>query len=160
MKSQKGEERTIGLCFYRMLISEYKVQATCKGSPYVNKFLSVFDEINFKQYEVSQLDFFPYATFSDDSASNVQDTKIGAEIFWKIDSSKQLNATINPDFGQVESDELVVNFSASETYYSDKRPFFAENQSMFEVQGYEMFYVINTRRIGAVSYTHLRAHET
>ncbi len=149
MKSQKGEERTIGLCFYRMLISEYKVQATCKGSPYVNKFLSVFDEINFKQYEVSQLDFFPYATFSDDSASNVQDTKIGAEIFWKIDSSKQLNATINPDFGQVESDELVVNFSASETYYSDKRPFFAENQSMFEVQGYEMFYVINTRRIGA-----------
>ena len=149
MKSQQGEERTIGLCFYRMLISEYKVQATCKGSPYVNKFLSVFDEINFKQYEVSQLDFFPYATFSDDSVSNKQDTKVGAEIFWKIDSSKQLNATINPDFGQVESDELVVNFSATETYYSDKRPFFAENQSMFEVQGYEMFYVINTRRIGA-----------
>ena len=56
-------------------------------------------------------------------------TKGGAEIFWKIDSSRQLNATINPDFGQVESDELVVNFSAYETYYSDKRPFFAENQS-------------------------------
>ena len=115
MKSQKGEERTVGLCFYRMLLSEYKVSATCKGSPYVNKFLSVFDEINFKQYEVSKLDFFPYITISDDSATEEQNTKTGAEIFWKIDSSKQLNATFNPDFGQVESDELVVNFSATET---------------------------------------------
>ena len=148
MKSQKGEERTVGFCFYRMLLSEYKVSATCRGSPYVNKFLSVFDEMNFKQYEVSKLDFFPYITISDDSVTEEQNTKTGAEIFWKIDSSKQLNATLNPDFGQVESDELVVNFSATETYYSDKRPFFAENQSMFEVQGYQMFYVINTRRIG------------
>lgn len=149
MKSHKGVERTVGLCFYRMLLSEYRVFATCRGSPYQNKFLSVFDEFNFKQYEVSQLDFFPYLTISDDAAKNKDETKFGAEVFWKIDSSKQLNATFNPDFGQVESDELVVNFSASETYYSDKRPFFSENQSMFEVQGYEMFYVINTRRIGA-----------
>ena len=149
MKSQKGDERTIGFCFYRMMIAEYKVSATCKGSPYVNKFLSVFDEMNFKKYDVSQLDFFPYLTVSDDAATKEKDTKVGAEVFWKIDSSKQLNATFNPDFGQVESDELVVNFSATETYYSDKRPFFAENQSMFEVQGYQMFYVINTRRIGA-----------
>tara|TARA_Y100000590_G_scaffold122407_1_gene140088 strand:- start:11121 stop:13436 length:2316 start_codon:yes stop_codon:yes gene_type:complete len=149
MKSQEGKKRSVGLCFYRMLIADYKVQATCKGSPYVNKFLSVFDEIDFQQYEVSQIDFFPYITFSDDSVIEENDTKFGAEVFWKIDSSKQLNVTFNPDFGQVESDELVVNFSASETYYSDKRPFFAENQSMFEVQGYEMFYVINTRRIGA-----------
>ena len=52
MKSQKGEERTIGFCFYRMMIAEYKVSATCKGSPYVNKFLSVFDVMNFKKYEI------------------------------------------------------------------------------------------------------------
>ncbi|GIS76213.1 MAG: hypothetical protein CM1200mP12_19320 [Gammaproteobacteria bacterium] len=49
MKSQKGEERTIGFCFYRMMIAENKVSATCKGSPYVNKFLSVFDVMNFKK---------------------------------------------------------------------------------------------------------------
>ena len=67
MKSQKGDERTIGFCFYRMMIAEYKVSATCKGSPYVNKFLSVFDVMNFKKYEVSQLDFFPYVTLSDDA---------------------------------------------------------------------------------------------
>ena len=43
-------------------------------------------------------------------------SKAGAEVFWKIDSSKQVNLTLNPDFGQVESDEVVVNFSAFETF--------------------------------------------
>ncbi|MFL2697688.1 MAG: DUF5916 domain-containing protein [Gammaproteobacteria bacterium] len=149
MKSVSSEEREIGLCFYRLIISEFRVFATCRGSPYQEKFLSIFPKIKVKKYETSQLDIFPYLTFSDDSATEVSNTKGGAELFWKIDSSRQLNATINPDFGQVESDELVVNFSAYETYYSDKRPFFAENQSLFNVQGYETFYVINTRRIGA-----------
>ena len=149
MKSVSTEEREIGICFYRLIISEFRVFATCEGSPYQEKFLSIFPKIKVKKYESSQLDIFPYLTFSDDSASELSDTKGGAEIFWKIDSSRQLNATINPDFGQVESDELVVNFSAYETYYSDKRPFFAENQSLFNIQGYETFYVINTRRIGA-----------
>ena len=54
---------------------------------------------------------------------------------------------MNPDFGQVESDEVVVNFSAFETFYSDKRPFFAENNSMFDVSD-RMHRIINTRRIG------------
>ena len=56
---------------------------------------------------------------------------------------------MNPDFGQVESDELVVNFDSSETFYSDKRHFFSENLSLFDVKGFRFFYVINTRRIGA-----------
>ncbi|MDG2019591.1 MAG: DUF5916 domain-containing protein [SAR86 cluster bacterium] len=149
MKSVSTEEREIGICFYRLIISEFRVFASCRGSPYQEKFLSIFPTIKVKKYESSQLDIFPYLTFSDDSATKLSDTKGGAEIFWKIDSSRQLNATFNPDFGQVESDELVVNFSAYETYYSDKRPFFAENQSLFNIQGYETFYVINTRRIGA-----------
>ena len=44
---------------------------------------------------------------------------------------------------------MVVNFTSSETFYSDKRPFFSENHSLFAVRGYTFFYVINTRRIGA-----------
>ena len=60
-----------------------------------------------------------------------------------------MNVALNPDFGQVESDDVVINFSAMETFYADKRPFFSENQSMFDVDGYRFLYVINTRRIGA-----------
>ena len=59
-------------------------------------------------------------------------TDAGADIFWKPNGQMQLTATINPDFGQVESDDLVVNFSANETFFSDKRPFFTENQGIFE----------------------------
>ena len=42
----------------------------------------------------------------------VSDFDAGADIFWKPNGRFQLSATLNPDFGQVESDQLVVNFSA------------------------------------------------
>ena len=111
--------------------------------------MSLFHEFDFKNYSVSKLDFFPYINVTEDRIKEDQENKVGAEIFWKIDSGKQLNVALNPDFGQVESDELVVNFSSSETFYSDKRPFFSENHSLFDVKGYKFFYIINTRRIGS-----------
>ncbi len=106
-------------------------------------------KLSFWRMVVSKLDFFPYINVTEDRIKEDQENKVGAEIFWKIDSGKQLNVALNPDFGQVESDELVVNFSQSETFYSDKRPFFSENHSLFDVKGYRFFYIINTRRIGS-----------
>ena len=147
MKPQVGEVRKINMAFYRMLMGVGRGFATIKGSPYENLYLSVFNEYEFKNYSGSKLDFFPYTTITDDIADSDFITKAGAEIFWKIDSSRQVNLTLNPDFGQVESDEVVVNFSAFETFYSDKRPFFAENNNMFDVRS-NMHRVINTRRIG------------
>ena len=56
---------------------------------------------------------------------------------------------MNPDFGQVESDDLVVNFSATETFISDKRPFFTENQGIFEFTTPSDFsQLLYTRRVG------------
>jgi hypothetical protein len=60
-----------------------------------------------------------------------------------------MTATINPDFGQVESDDLVVNFGATETFISDKRPFFTENQGLFEYTTPSDFsQLLYTRRVG------------
>jgi hypothetical protein len=70
-------------------------------------------------------------------------------VFWKPNGSNQLTATLNPDFGQVESDDLVVNFSATETFFGDKRPFFTEGQQLFDVRFTESGRLVNTRRIGA-----------
>ena len=42
-----------------------------------------------------------------------------------------MDATVNPDFGQVEVDPAVLNLSAYETYYEEKRPFFIEGASLF-----------------------------
>ena len=149
MKSQQGDKRKVKLSFYRWLRGEFKVNTTIKGNPRTEKFLSLFNEYEFNNYSVSKLDFFPYINLTEDRVLAETNKKVGAEIFWKIDAGKQLNVALNPDFGQVESDELVVNFTSSETFYSDKRPFFSENHSLFDVKGYTFFYLINTRRIGA-----------
>ena len=147
MKSQSGDIRKIKMAFYRMMMGIGKGVSTIKGSPFENLYLSVFNEYEVKNYSGSKLDFFPYMTISEDIIGSDLLSKAGAEIFWKIDSSRQVNLTLNPDFGQVESDEVVVNFSAFETFYSDKRPFFAENNNMFDVSD-RMHRIINTRRIG------------
>ncbi len=56
---------------------------------------------------------------------------MGADIRTNLGSNLTLNATINPDFGQVEVDPAVVNLSDSETFFNEKRPFFVENSSVF-----------------------------
>tara|TARA_B100001123_G_scaffold417996_1_gene521412 strand:+ start:865 stop:3111 length:2247 start_codon:yes stop_codon:yes gene_type:complete len=149
MKAQKGEVRTVKLSFWRMVASEWRVNTSIKGNPRQEKFMSLFHEYEFNNYSVSKLDFFPYVNVTEDRIKEDQENKVGAEVFWKIASGKQLNIALNPDFGQVESDELVVNFTQSETFYSDKRPFFSENHSLFDVKGFRFFYIINTRRIGS-----------
>ena len=55
---------------------------------------------------------------------------------------------MNPDFGRLESDELVVNFSAFETFYAERRPFFAENQALFDASGGAGLRMLHTRRMG------------
>jgi hypothetical protein len=69
------------------------------------------------------------------------DAKIG------ISSNYTLNLTVNPDFGQVESDPSVMNLSAFETFYEEKRPFFLEGLAIFDYKfdDHSLFY---SRRIG------------
>ena len=43
-----------------------------------------------------------------------------------------MDFTINPDFGQVEADPSVVNLSAYETYFQEKRPFFTEGRNILD----------------------------
>ena len=69
------------------------------------------------------------------------DAKIG------LSSNFTADFTINPDFGQVESDPSVMNLTAFETFYEEKRPFFLEGKNIFrfELGDANVFY---TRRIG------------
>ena len=79
---------------------------------------------------------------------------VGVDLKYGITSNMTLDATINPDFGQVEVDPAVVNLSAYETFFPERRPFFIEGSSIFNFgemrsqnrsNGYYFFY---TRRIG------------
>ncbi len=62
-------------------------------------------------------------------------------------SNYNLDFTINPDFGQVEADPSVVNLTAFETFYEEKRPFFMKGKQLleFDLGGQPLFY---SRRIG------------
>ncbi len=55
----------------------------------------------------------------------------GADIKYGITPNLTLDATINPDFGQVEVDPAVVNLSDVESFFQEKRPFFIEGSSIF-----------------------------
>ncbi|MFN2397863.1 MAG: DUF5916 domain-containing protein, partial [Gemmatimonadaceae bacterium] len=55
----------------------------------------------------------------------------GVDLKYGITSNLTIDATINPDFGQVEVDPAVVNLSAFETFFPERRPFFVEGASIF-----------------------------
>jgi len=55
----------------------------------------------------------------------------GVDLKYGITSNLTLDATINPDFGQVEVDPAVVNLSAFETFFPERRPFFVEGANIF-----------------------------
>ncbi len=55
----------------------------------------------------------------------------GADLKYGVTSNLTLDATVNPDFGQVEADPAVLNLSAFETFYQEKRPFFIEGSGIF-----------------------------
>jgi len=75
----------------------------------------------------------------------------GADARLKLGSDFMLTLTANPDFGQVEVDQVVLNLSTIETYFPEKRPFFLEDMTLFQLPRFgdmnpaELFY---TRRIG------------
>lgn len=60
-----------------------------------------------------------------------------------------LDLTINPDYGQVELDPSVMNLSAYETFYDEKRPFFLEGKHILEFDKDEEGMMFYSRRIGA-----------
>ena len=95
-----------------------------------------------------QWSIFPYATFSDDRIDDEFDAKLGADFFYRPSSNFQLTGTVNPDFGNVESDEAIVNLSAFETFFPEKRLFFKEGIEVFKTSSKKSARVLHTRRIG------------
>ena len=78
-----------------------------------------------------QWEVYPYASATSDEIRNEADGRGGIDVAWRPSSNLQLTATVNPDFGSVESDDAVVNLTAYETFYPEKRLFFLEGNEVF-----------------------------
>ncbi|HEX2724147.1 MAG TPA: DUF5916 domain-containing protein, partial [Gemmatimonadaceae bacterium] len=76
------------------------------------------------------------------------DYRAGGDLKYRLTSNLTLNATFNPDFGQVEVDPAVVNLSAFETFFSEKRPFFIEGQNAFGFGNFSCFFCSNVSNLG------------
>jgi hypothetical protein len=95
----------------------------------------------------------PRDPFNDGSR---QDLRFGGDIKMLLTSNLTLDATINPDFGQVEVDPATVNLSAFETFFEEKRPFFVAGSGIFNFGNANCYFCSNfssiesfySRRIG------------
>ncbi|MCU7374993.1 DUF5916 domain-containing protein, partial [Paucibacter sp. O1-1] len=96
------------------------------------------------------LDFFPYVSALYDVKNDRQEFRGGMDMFWKPSGDFQLTAA-SSGFRPGRVGELVVNFDAIETFYSDKRPFFTENQGLFDLRTPQGGRILYTRRVGGPS---------
>src|SRR2546425_1431694 len=107
-----------------------------------------------------RLEVAPYAVTKNVSVSagggfdRSQRLAPGADLKYGLTSNLTVDATVNPDFGQVEADPAVLNLTAFETFFPDRRPFFVAgtgtfrfnvNCSQVNCNGERLFY---SRRIG------------
>ena len=96
------------------------------------------------------LEIMPYivgrSTFIADDGSDSRDFfgNLGVNMRYGLTSGLSLNATVNPDFGQVEADPAVLNLSVFETFFEERRPFFVDGADNFRTP-IQLFY---SRRIG------------
>ncbi len=95
-----------------------------------------------------RLSFVPYiATYAEKKPENKNWSyayNYGLDLKYGINESFTLDMTLIPDFGQVQSDERIIDLSPFEIYYEEKRPFFTEGTELFDKGG--VFY---SRRIGS-----------
>ena len=58
----------------------------------------------------------------------------GLDLKYRVGTNLTLDAAVNPDFGQVEVDPAIINLTAFETQYQERRPFFVEGSDLFTFQ--------------------------
>jgi hypothetical protein len=91
-------------------------------------------------------EFLPYSTFRSEKKIETEEKNkfdSGLDLKYGISSNLTLDFTLNPDFGQIESDQDQINLSPYETYFNEKRPFFLERADIFSCR-FNLFY---SRRI-------------
>ena len=170
LRFKEADHMTWGINFTREIKrnneKSFYVMVPKKESGFVSRFASLegLDGIKPKQrleilpYAVQKAQYLVHDANDPFYKSSQYKTSFGADLKFGIGTNLNVDATLNPDFGQVEVDPAVINLSASESYFEEKRPFFIEgsNNFMFGIGGInnnwgfnfswpELFY---SRRIG------------
>ncbi len=127
------------------------------------RFMSALEPLEMQGVQPGQqYSVYPFMAVGYDGVDAEMRYRAGADVFWRPSTNFQLTATVNPDFGNVESDEVVVNLSATEVFFPEKRLFFLEGQEVFvaspraDTRGRGVgnsgapYTMVNSRRIGGI----------
>lgn len=141
-----------GINFFRFIRRENEHSYWNPVNPEVNGFVNQFGSLkglaNLKP--PLRLSFLPYLSAGFQTVPNNarRNTEVlnsgGLDVKYGINESFTLDATLIPDFGQVVSDNVVLNLSPFEIQFQENRPFFTEGTELFNKAG--IFY---SRRVGA-----------
>lgn len=106
-----------------------------------------------------QLELMPYVAAKTENLAvqdsdpfnggNVPSARMGLDLKYHLSSSLTLDATFNPDFGQVEADPAVVNLTAFETSFPEKRPFFIAGSGVFSYGSFNCYFCSNVSSLSA-----------
>jgi uncharacterized protein DUF5916/cellulose/xylan binding protein with CBM9 domain len=144
LRFQRQKANRWGINFKREIARrnerDYLVRTPSNGSGFVSRFVDLLgvEEVS----PPPRVEVLPYITtraeyrgheiadpFNDGSRLGAG---FGGDIKLGIGSNLTLDATVNPDFGQVEVDPAVVNLSDVETFFDERRPFFVEGANIFD----------------------------
>ncbi len=148
------DDQTWGICFSRFICRKNELDRWPRVPQSAGGFVSNFGHLEGLQglRHVPSIELLPYTVAyaeagpSDESNPDGRSysADAGFDIKYRITSNITLDGTINPDFGQVEADETILNLSKYETWYPEKRLFFLEGIRIFDTP-FNLFY---SRRIG------------
>lgn len=144
MRFRRGENTVWAINFRREVIrrseTDWLVYIPRKGSGFVSRFPDLVGmgamhgggrSIELMPYGTGKAEYLQHNPADPFHTGSRYRPSGGADLRTSVGSSLTLNATINPDFGQVEVDPAVVNLSDVESFFQEKRPFFVENSRVF-----------------------------
>ena len=144
LRFRPAESTTFGLAFARQIGRLNETDTWPLLSKTANGYVSSFGELTGLQlnHPLKKLEMVPYVVGDlkrqpvDPGNTLVKgndpDASVGLDLKYALRPGLMLTGTVNPDFGQVEADPAVVNLSAFETFFSERRPFFLEGSGVFQ----------------------------
>lgn len=144
LRFAKRDVQLWGIDFYRSIArgfeDDYLVYQPKKESGFVSRFptmvglsgVSPGNAMEITAYGTSKASSLRHAALDPFHDGSVKEARnFGGDLRQSL-GQLTLNATVNPDFGQVEVDPAVVNLRDVETFFPEKRPFFVEGSSTFD----------------------------
>jgi len=130
---ETGATRTIGFAMSRQ-VSHENARYQWPGHSYSSaQFVTALNQMQVADIKPrKQLAAIPFVSYTLDRSPHDDLLRVGADFSWKPSPAAELAATLLPDFGSVEADDVVLNLTAQETFFPEKRVFFLEGNEVFD----------------------------